>query len=343
MTLLPRSDVYFYPFSEGAVLFRQATRQLIILNQNAAIIWCLLNESGTLNEVASSLREKYQLDRDKAAVDVRGAVKFFLDNDLLQKGSVGENLEESSGENIISGLPQEAMYIPSVSDTYKKVFWVPGNILEIRYQDKEIGVMLDNVLAHLSSVSEPEIDTHLLVVPTKKQANCWSIYAGKTLVFPQVKKESVLPHLLQLIFDLSCKALAENFLFHAAVITRNSRAVLFPAHVGSGKTTLAAMLAKKDFQFFSDELAVIDIETFQVWPFLMPMSIKPGSLATLAPEYPELETLAVYFRPDGKFVRYLRPPAESLPEMNESASVAALVFPQYREGTDNRIIPLSKE
>ena len=66
-------------------------------------------------------------------------------------------------------------------------------------------------------------------------------------------------------------------------------------------------------------------------------------MATLAAEYPELDTLAVHFRPDGKFVRYLAPPAESLPEMNESATVAALFFPQYREGTGNRIIPLSKE
>ncbi len=152
-----------------------------------------------------------------------------------------------------------------------------------------------------------------------------------------------MPHLLQLVFDLSCKALSQYFLFHAAVISKVSKAVLFPAHVGSGKTTLAAMLAKQGFQFFSDELAVIDVETMQVRPFTMPMSIKPGSLPVLAPEYPELDTLADHLRPDGKVVRYLQPPTESLPKADATAAVSALVFPQYKEGAGNNFISLSKE
>jgi len=66
-----------------------------------------------------------------AVVDVHEAVKFFLDNDLLRNGLVvGENLEKTSGDNNISGLPQETKHIPSVSKTsYKKFFRVPGHIL----------------------------------------------------------------------------------------------------------------------------------------------------------------------------------------------------------------------
>ena len=344
MLLQPRSDVFFFPFSEGAALFRQPTRQLTVLNQNAAVIWCLLNEVDTFDEAAFALQEKFSLGKDKASGDVREAVKFFQDNGFLNKGSSAEEIEEIPEDIIVPGLYQGVQNVPTaVPLAFKKVFQVPGRILEICCQNREIGVMLDEAMAHLAIGPESAVEDRLLVVPAEKEANCWDIFSDTKLLFKDVKKESVLPHLLQLVFDLSCKALSPYFLFHAAVISKVSKAVLFPAHVGSGKTTLAAMLAKRGFQYFSDELAVIDVETLQVRPFTMPMSIKPGSLTVLAQEYPELDTLANHFRPDGKVVRYLQPPTESLPETDSTATVSALVFPHYKEGDGNYFMSLSKE
>ncbi len=343
MMMQPRSDVYFFPFSEGAALFRQPTRQLTVLNQNAAVIWCLLNEVGTLDEAAFALQEKFPISKDKAMGDVEEAVKFFHDNDLLNESSDEMKLEEIPEDIILPSLSQEIKDVTVAPLAYKKVFRVPGRILEICCQDKEIGVMLDEAMAHLAIDHGPVVEARLLVVPAEKETNCWDIFSNTTSVFTDVSTESVLPHLLQLVFDLSCKALSQYFLFHAAVISKVSKAVLFPANVGSGKTTLAAMLAKQGFQFFSDELAVIDVETMQVRPFTMPMSIKPGSLTVLAQEYPELETLANHFRPDGKVVRYLQPPTESLPETDSTATVSALVFPHYNEGDGNYFMSLSKE
>ena len=343
MMMQPRSDVYFFPFSEGAALFRQPTRQLTILNQNAAVIWCLLNEVGTLDEAAFALQEKFPISKDKAMGDVEEAVKFFHDNDLLNESSDEMKLEEIPEDIILPSLSQEIKDVTVAPLAYKKVFRVPGRILEICCQDKEIGVMLDEAMAHLAIDHGPVVEARLLVVPAEKETNCWDIFSNTTSVFTDVSTESVLPHLLQLVFDLSCKALSQYFLFHAAVISKVSKAVLFPANVGSGKTTLAAMLAKQGFQFFSDELAVIDVETMEVRPFTMPMSIKPGSLTVLAQEYPELDTLANHFRPDGKVVRYLQPPTESLPETDSTATVSALVFPHYNEGDGNYFMSLSKE
>ncbi len=343
MMMQPRSDVYFFPFSEGAALFRQPTRQLTVLNQNAAVIWCLLNEVNTLDDAAFALQEKFPISKDKAMGDVEEAVKFFHDNDLLNESSDEMKLEEIPEDIILPSLSQEIKDVTVAPLAYKKVFRVPGRILEICCQDKEIGVMLDEAMAHLAIDHGPVVEARLLVVPAEKETNCWDIFSNTTSVFTDVSTESVLPHLLQLVFDLSCKALSQYFLFHAAVISKVSKAVLFPANVGSGKTTLAAMLAKKGFQFFSDELAVIDVETMQVRPFTMPMSIKPGSLTVLAQEYPELETLANHFRPDGKVVRYLQPPTESLPETDSTATVSALVFPHYNEGDGNYFMSLSKE
>ena len=341
--MMPRPDVYFFPFSEGAALFRQANRKLTVLNQNAAVIWCLLNEVGSLDEAASALQERFPINNDKATGDVREAVKFFQENDLLQEGTAAEQMEETPEDIYFSQLYQKIKPPPIISSIYQKVFQVPGLILEICCQDEEIGAMVDEAMAYLETVPGPIVEANLLIIQAEKKANFWNIFSDANLLFTDVKKKSVLPHILQLVFDFSCKALTRYFLFHAAVIAHNSKAVLFPAHVGSGKTTLAAMLAKQGFHFFSDELAVIDVGNLRVQPFTMPMSIKPGSLPVLVPEYPKLDTLVDHFRPDGKVVRYLQPPIESLPKAEETADVSAFVFPQYEGGAGNQFISLSKE
>ena len=341
--LLPRPDVHFFPFSEGAALFRQTTRQLTVLNQNAAFIWCLLNEFANPEGVASALQERFPISKDKATEDVREAVTFFQANNLLHEGSASEEIEEFQEDIIFPQTFQAIRNFPVASPVYQKVFQVPGLLLEICCQDKKIGAMVDEAMAYLGTDSGLPVEACLSIVPAEKETDCWDILSQSSLLFEDVKKQSVLPHILQLAFDLSCKALARYFLFHAAVVCNNSKAVLFPAHVGNGKTTLAAMLSKKEFKFFSDELAVIDVENLQVLPFAMPMSIKPGSVPILATEYPELETLTEHFRPDGKVVHYLQPPNESLPKVGDAADVAAFVFPQYGEGVGNQLVSLAKK
>jgi hypothetical protein len=119
--------------------------------------------------------------------------------------------------------------------------------------------------------------------------------------------------------------------------------VLFPAEAGSGKTTLAAALAARGWRFFSDELAVLDIGDLSVAPFPMPMSIKPGSVQALGRYYPGLASGALYHRADGKHVRYLSPPPESLKGVGNSAShIDIIVYPIYREGSKTRLAPLTK-
>jgi len=142
MSLLPRPVVHYFPFSEGAALFRQTTLQRSVLNQIATIICCILNDGGTPVRAAATLQKKFPLEKGKVASGVQKVVKFFLDNDLLQKGSIEENPEEIFEDRIVSGPPQGTKDIPAVPDAYQKSFRVPGQILKIRSHDKEIGTMV---------------------------------------------------------------------------------------------------------------------------------------------------------------------------------------------------------
>ena len=134
-----------------------------------------------------------------------------------------------------------------------------------------------------------------------------------------------------------------RFLFHAAVLGKDETTIVFPDETGSGKTTIAAALMAHGWQFFSDEIAVLNVESLCVSPLPLPISIKPGSVGPLSRYYPELSEFTVYQRADGKMVRYLSPSTKNLIEtLENSASVNYLVFPEYKQGTENRLNTLNK-
>jgi hypothetical protein len=66
----------------------------------------------------------------------------------------------------------------------------------------------------------------------------------------------------------------ELYFLHAAVLTRNELAFLFPAPAGSGKSTLAWALLKHGFEYVSDELAPLALESLKVVPFPRPLCLK---------------------------------------------------------------------
>ena len=108
MTFLPRQGVHFFPFFEGATLYRQATLQLSVLNQNKAIIRSLLKDVGTPDGVYAALQRKFTLYKDRAAGGVRETVKFFLIMFFCIKKSIEEKPEEIFEDRIVSGLPEVA-------------------------------------------------------------------------------------------------------------------------------------------------------------------------------------------------------------------------------------------
>ena len=93
MALLPRPVVHYFPFFEGAVLF--STLQFSVLNQNAAIIWCILNEGGIPERAASAFQKKLPLEKDKAAEG------FAVTCHILEIGcydkEIGTIVEQSQG------------------------------------------------------------------------------------------------------------------------------------------------------------------------------------------------------------------------------------------------------
>lgn len=122
-------------------------------------------------------------------------------------------------------------------------------------------------------------------------------------------------------------------MIHAGAIAWRGRAAVLAAPSGSGKSTLIAYLTTQGFDFLADDLVPLRADDHCIAPFPMPISIKPGSVAALAP-YRALDT----GRADGE--QFL---SHDVAFDGPCRPATALVFPRYSADEPARCIEVSVE
>jgi hypothetical protein len=96
------------------------------------------------------------------------------------------------------------------------------------------------------------------------------------------------------------------------------------------------------FEFFSDEVALLEEGSFNVFPVPLAICVKDTGIDALAGRFPILRELPLHQRGDGKRVAYMPPPAGSRPASDAAQPVAALVFPRFTQGAPAALVALPK-
>lgn len=130
-------------------------------------------------------------------------------------------------------------------------------------------------------------------------------------------------------------------LLHAAAVERNGKALILTGESGSGKSTLAALLGEKGWRLLADEFVLIDPATGLIHPFPRAISLKNGAIAAMEAAVPDPARFGPLLKatPKGD-LRHLRPSAEAIARMDETARPALILFPQY--GCDPEIVGIGK-
>lgn len=129
---------------------------------------------------------------------------------------------------------------------------------------------------------------------------------------------------------------------HAAVIERQGVAVVMPAPPGSGKSTLCAALIGRGWRLLSDELALYDFETKQLYGMARPVSLKNQSIPIIQAHTPAAEITSPVPDTTKGTVALLRPPSESVQQVKIPARPAWIILPHYQVDADALLEPLSK-
>ncbi|MCB2148560.1 MAG: PqqD family peptide modification chaperone [Deltaproteobacteria bacterium] len=336
----PSSDVSFYPFVDGGVLFLEGSRQIWALNSSSAFIWCLLDEVTSLDELASRLASTFNIGKDKALQDAGALLNVLEQEGLFAAEPFSESMESDRSWDI---TPTGPRLLEPNHWAVRRFFRVADHLFEFCCQDTALGDTFTHMMDHLAVDNCELPDTRLAVTDSKEIGDTWDIFLDDLGFMEGRPENEVLPNLATLIFVRCCETLKANLLFHAAVIEMDGITVMFPGEAGSGKTTLAAALMAHGCRFFSDELAVLNLSDLCVSPLPLPMSIKPGSVKPLESYYPGLADRPIHLRTDGKKVRYLSPSVKNLPEVVENSSpVDFLIFPKYIKGAEDRLAKIDK-
>jgi Coenzyme PQQ synthesis protein D (PqqD) len=100
----------------------------------------------------------------------------------------------------------------------------------------------------------------------------------------------LLPTLMSAVNRAVVDASTDRLLVHASAVEADGRAILFPAPMEAGKSTLAAGLLRAGYRYVTDEAVAIDLATLEVQPYPRPISLDRGAwplFADLRPATPK--------------------------------------------------------
>lgn len=131
---------------------------------------------------------------------------------------------------------------------------------------------------------------------------------------------------------------------HAAAVGRDGNAVVIPGASGAGKSTLAAWLVSQGYCYLTDEVAIIDLATYDVTGFFRPLHIKAPALQavySLIEEGAPPEGAQQTHAPGNDPVTLIEPERIAPQSTHDGHRVRVLLFPEYAADRDYKLAALS--
>ena len=133
-----------------------------------------------------------------------------------------------------------------------------------------------------------------------------------------------------------------RFLLHAAVLVKDGKAIVLPALPGSGKSTLSAFLGLNGWSVYSDEMAVIDIDSQQVLPLFRPVCLKNNSITLLKEWHPNAIVTPICRDTQKGDVAHVKVLNWIQYQQLTPAPICSIIFPKYQAGKDLAIYQLDQ-
>jgi len=342
VTLSP--DLAFFPLDDDLVAFSERAQSLIGLNTTAAFLVRKLQEGTPVLDLTGALGRKFAVTDEQADGWVTSTLEALDSHGLLAGSSPAASPSTQNTRALTdrddrqAEMPPFEPFVPEVEGRYRLL----GTYALIRYRAQAQKRMVDAVIGHLKS---EERETPNLVIDIS--ATPWGDKQISSNIYCDGKPEDKahrLSKLGPLVKGLLWVTAVNSYDFllnlHAGVVTKGSKCVLLPAESGSGKSSLTAALTHSGYRYLSDEVGLIERGTFRVPAVPLAVCVKESGWELMGRLYPEIATLPIHRRNDGKIVRYIPPKPAAV--QSEPALVSHIIFPRYVAGKPTRLEPLSR-
>jgi hypothetical protein len=214
-----------------------------------------------------------------------------------------------------------------------------GNTLAIEYSGDLLARIVDFLYQHIPAEEDtpPRLTYRLL---SEEGTERLALYRDDTVLYSG-ESEAVLAELL---LSDTCHHLAAHsrggLLFHAAGLAWAGQGLLLPGGIGGGKSTLAAWLVTKGWDYLTDELVFVPEGTEAMQTFTRPLNLKNPARAVLQDQF-DFKTNAPHILSGPH--SFLVPPTLLKPTNRLSQPpLSLIIFPHYLPGSDFSLRPLSK-
>jgi HprK-related kinase A len=133
-----------------------------------------------------------------------------------------------------------------------------------------------------------------------------------------------------------------HLLIHSSVLVKNGKAIIFPATPGSGKSTLATYFGLHGWDLYSDEMAIISLDSNIVKPMHRAASLKNKSIDVIRESCANAifsPTTAGTHKGD---IAHVKLKTRAQFDTLSSAEIVAVVLPKYDEDSELEVEQVSK-
>jgi hypothetical protein len=324
-TLRPRHDIGFHALGEeAAVLFDPAQQRVFVLDRAEALGWCLLAESGGLEDAARELAAASETPPDEARRWLSAAAAQWAEAGLL-------------GEAPPAAAPVEAPPAARVAEfeggPVRRRYRALDRVVEVAGAAGAAAAPAEAALGALRTEAPAGLRCAVLQPPDGP----WTVVAEGREPVPIPRPGQRVPALKLALTLLALDGARGVAAVHAAAVSRGGRGVLLPAPAGSGKSTLAAGCVLAGWELVADDTTVLE-EPGLLRPLPLALCLKEGSWPALRRTgFGGIEALATHERLDGRLCRYLPAPRAAAPPVR----LAAVVAPRWSEGARPELRRLS--
>ncbi len=312
-------------FDEEGLIYSSADNKLHLLNGLGMYVWLLFEDGFSKQEVFSTCSTQVSTQSAEFNDLVDELHILFSNGELPCK-------VDDEEEIWLKEVPQHNDDLGRLGSYYK----ILDSIIAISYCDIFSKKAIEPLLSVFSHVGV-EVCNYKIYI--KKLGKDYLISINGYDFSWRIPKQQLAAffndRVRKLVFTPSDYFLAS----HAAVLAKGDKCLMMPAVSYSGKSTLSAALLSADYQYFSDEMAVIDRD-YQARPVPLGIGLKHGSWHLLASYLPQLADLEEQQRWDGIPLKYV-PIDHSIRHGKDRKKVSHLVFPTYRLESTAQLLPIS--
>ena len=341
MTLRP--DLAFFPLDDDLVVFSQEAQSLVGLNAAAASIVRKLQDGVALPDVAYKLAAELAVTPEVAEEWVASTIEALGSQGLLADSPAAAPVAADALEGAARRRRQDAM---PPFEPYEVQAEARYRLLQtcalVRYGHPAQMRMVDAVVGHLKTeeIAEPNLVIDITATGWGDRQIASNIYCGGKPDDHAEKLSKLGPLVKSALWVTAVNTYDFLLNLHAGVVAKGSSCILLPATSGSGKSSLTAALVHSGFRYLSDEVGLIERGSFRVPPVPLAVGVKSTGWELMSRYYPEIGTLPIHRRNDGKIIRYLPPRPASV--QSEHGLISHIFFPRYARGEETRLEPLSR-